>query len=76
MVSYTREIINHHAIDNGDVEVNLSEFSVEYNSESVPYPETNLIKLIDDNEMDHLLKLFHSEHDDYLLDVELCMIQD
>ena len=37
------------------VEVHISEFSVESNSESVPDPDTNLIKSIDDYEMDHLL---------------------
>ena len=32
--------LNHHAIDNGNVEVHHSEFSVESNSESVPYLDT------------------------------------
>ena len=49
------EIINHRAIDNGDVEVHPLEFPVEFNYEYIPYPETTLIKSIDDYEMDHLL---------------------
>ena len=40
--------LDHHAIDNGDVEVHPSLFPVESNSESVPYPDTTLIKSIDD----------------------------
>ena len=47
--------LNHHAIDNGDVEVHPSYFPVEFNSEYVPYPDTNPIKSIDDYEMDYLL---------------------
>ena len=47
--------LNHHAIDNGDVEVHPSEFPVEYNCEYVPYSDTTLIKSIDDYEMDHFL---------------------
>ena len=52
--------LNHHTIDNGDVKVPTSEFPVESHSESVPYTDTTLIKSIDDDEMDHLLELFHS----------------
>ena len=55
--------LNHRTIDNSGVEVHPSEFPVEFNSESVSYTETTTIKSIDDDEMDHLLKLFHSEHD-------------
>ena len=62
-------ILNHHAIDHCGVEVNPSKFLVEYNSESVPYPYTTPIKLIDDDEMDHLLELFHSEYND---DIMVC----
>ena len=51
--------LNHHAIDNGDVDVHPSEFPFEYNSESVPDTDTTPIKSIDDDEMDHLLELFH-----------------
>ena len=43
-------ILNHHYIDNGYVEVHPSEFSFDYNSESVPDPDTNHIKSIDDYE--------------------------
>ena len=59
--------INHHDIDNGDVEVHTSKFPVEFNSESVPDPDTTLIKSINDDEMDHILELFHSKHDEDLL---------
>ena len=51
--------MNHHNIDNGDVEVHPWYFPVESNSESVPDPDTNPIKSIDDDEMDHLLEFFH-----------------
>ena len=55
--------LNHNAIDNGDVKVHTSYFTVELNYESVPYPDTTLIRSNNDDEMDHLLELFHSEHD-------------
>ena len=67
--------LNHRSIDNGDVEVHPSEFPVEFNSESVPDPDTTPIKSIYDDEMDHLLELFHSKHDEDLLDVYLQMFQ-
>ena len=67
--------LNHRAIDNGDVEVHPSDFPVEFNSGSVPYPDTTLNKSIDDDEMDHLLELFHSEHDENVLDVDIQMLQ-
>ena len=67
--------LNHHAIDNGDVEVTTSYFQVESSSESVPDPDTTLIKSIDDDETDHLLELFHSEHDENIQDFDLQMIQ-
>ena len=41
--------LNHHAIDNGDVEFHLSDFPVEFNSESIPDPDTTPIKSIDDD---------------------------
>ena len=41
-------VLNHRAIDNGDVEVHPSEFSVESNSESVSDPDTSPINSIDD----------------------------
>ena len=47
--------LNHHAIDNSDVKVFTSDFPVESNSESVPYPENTFIKSIDNDEMDNLL---------------------
>ena len=67
-------VLNHHVIDNGDVEVHPSEFPVKSNSEYVPDADTTLIKSIYDDGMDHLLELFHSEHDDDLLDVDLHML--
>ena len=42
-------ILNHHNIDNGDVEVHPSEFPVESNSECVPYQYNTPIKSIDDD---------------------------
>ena len=44
LVSYIMGILNHHGIDNGDVEVHTSEISVESNSESVPDTYTTTIK--------------------------------
>ena len=67
--------LNNNTIDNGGVNVPNSYFPVEYNSESVPYPDTNNIKSIDDDEMDNLLEFLHSEHDEDLLDVDLQMLQ-
>ena len=64
--------LNHYTIDNGDI---TSYVPVDSHSESVPYPYTTPIKSIDDDEMDHLLKFFHSKHDDDLLDVDLHMLQ-
>ena len=64
--------INHHAIDNGDI---TSDVPVESRYDSVPDPDTNPIKSIDDDEMDHLLELFNSEHDEDLLDVEIQMLR-
>ena len=63
--------LNHCTIDNGDVEINSSEFPVEFKYESVPYPDTTPTKSVDDGEIDHLLEFFHSEHDDDLLYVDL-----
>ena len=51
--------LNHHAIDNGDVDVHPSYFPVESNSESIPDPDTTPVKSIDDDEMDHILEFFH-----------------
>ena len=67
--------LNHHAIYNCDVEVHPSYFPLESHSKSVPDPDTTPIKSIDDDEMDNLLELFNSEHDEYLLDVDLHMLQ-
>ena len=64
--------LNHHSIDNGDI---TSDVPVEYSYYSVPDPDTTPIKSINDDEMDHLLELSHSEHDDDLLDVDLQMLQ-
>ena len=64
--------LNHHAMDNGDI---TSDFPVESSYVSVPDPETTLIKSIDDDEIDHLLGFFHSEHDDALLYADLQMLQ-
>ena len=47
--------LNHLAIDNGDVEVHLLDFSVEYNSEYITDPDTTPINSIDDDKVGHLL---------------------
>ena len=65
--------LNHHAIDNDDI---TSEVPVGSNYDSVPDPDTTPIKSINDDEMDHLLELSHSDHDDDLLDFDLQMLQD
>ena len=52
--------LNHSTIDKDDVYVHPSEFPVEFNSESVPDPDTPPIKSIFDDEMDHLLEFLHS----------------
>ena len=65
----------HNAIDNSDVEVHPSDFPVEFNSKSVPDPDTTPIKSIDDDEMGRLLGFFYSENDEDLLGVELHMLQ-
>ena len=76
VVSYIMVEINHHVIDNGDIEVNPSDNSYRYNSESVPDSDTTLIKSIDNDEMDHIPELSHSEHNHDLLYVDLHMRQD
>ena len=75
MISYIMGKLNHHVIDNGDVKISTSDVSLESNYDSVPDPYTTTIKSIDDYEMDHLLEVFHSEHDDNILDVDLQMFQ-
>ena len=64
--------LDHHTTDNGDI---TSYVPVESSYNSVPDPDTNRIKSIDDDEIDLLLEFFHSEHDDDLLDVDLQMLQ-
>ena len=68
--------VNHHAFDNVDIEVHPSEFPFGFNYEYVPDPDTTPIKSIDDYEMDHMIELFHSEHDEYIFDVDLQMLPD
>ena len=68
--------LNHHAIDNGDVEAYNSGYQFESTSESVPDIDITLIKSIYNYEMEQLLELFHSDNDDDILDVDLHMIQD
>ena len=64
--------LNHRSIDNGDI---TSDVPVASSYDSIPDPDTNPIKSIDDDEMDSLLEFFHSEHDDDILDVDLQMLQ-
>ena len=51
--------LNHHAVDNGDVEVYPSYYPLESTSEYVPAGDNTKIKYIYDDEMDQLLELFH-----------------
>ena len=44
VVSFIMGRLNHCTIDNGDVEVHLSDFPAEYNSEYVPDLDTTTIK--------------------------------
>ena len=67
--------LNHHSIDNSDIDIHPSEFPIESSSESVTDPDTSPTKSIYCDEIDHLLGLLHSEHDDYLLDVNLQIFQ-
>ena len=76
VVSAITRILNHNSIDNGDVEVCLSDFPVEFNPESVPDPGTTPIKSFGDDEMDHLMEIFHSEHDKDILYFNAQTIQD
>ena len=39
------------------------------------YPDTTLIRSNDDDEMDHILELFHCEHDEDYLDIDMQMLQ-
>ena len=75
LVSAIMGKLNHHAIDNGDVKITTSEVPVESNYDSVPDPYTTPLKSIYDDEIDNLLELLHSDHDDDLLDVDLQMLQ-
>ena len=68
--------LNHHAIDNGDIEVCPSDYPLGSTDDSVPDPNNTLIKYIDGDEMDRLLKLFFPEHDDGLLGIDLQILQD
>ena len=67
--------LNHCYIDNGGVKLSSSYFPVEFKSGSFPDPDTPLIKSIDDDEMYHLLEFFHSEYDEDILNIDLCMLQ-
>ena len=69
MVLSIMGILNYHTVDNGYVEVYPSEYPFESTSDSVPDPDTNQTKSIDDDEMDQPLEFFHLEHDDDILDV-------
>ena len=48
---------------------------MESTSESVPEPDDDSIKSIYDDYMYQILELFHSEHDENILNVDLHMIQ-
>ena len=67
VVSIIIGILNHHDIDNDDVDIIPSECLFKSTSEYVIDPDTTLIKSINDNEMNSLLELFHSENADDIL---------
>ena len=67
--------LNNYTIYNGDVKIPTSDVPVESNYDSVPDRDTTPIKSIYDDEMGHLLELFHSEHDKDIIDVDLQMLQ-
>ena len=67
-------ILNHNDIDIFDVYIDSLEFPFEFYSEPVPDQDTTPIKSIDDDEMDHFLELFQSDHDDDIFDVDLHML--
>ena len=67
--------LNHHAIDIGDFKIPTLDVPVESNYDSVTDPDTTPTKSIDDDETDHLLEFFHSEHDDNILNVDLQILQ-
>ena len=48
---------------------------MESTSDSVPDPDKNPIKSVDDDEMYLLLELFHSYHDDDISDVDIHMLK-
>ena len=75
VISAIMRKLNHHAIDNGDIQILTSDVPVESNYDPVPDPETTPIKSIYDYEMDHILDFFHSEHDEDRLDVDVQMLQ-
>ena len=52
--------LNNHAVDTGDVYFYTSEYPLEYISEYVTYLDNNPIKSSNDDEVDHILQLFHS----------------
>ena len=68
--------INHHSIDKVDFGVHNSEFPFLSNYESIPDPDITPIKSIGDYEMDHILKLFRSEHNGDILDDDFQMLWD
>ena len=67
--------LNHHAVDNGDLDIYPTDYALKYGYDSVPEPYNTPIKSIDDDEMEQILQLSHLEHDDDLLDLDQYMIQ-
>ena len=67
--------LNHHDFDIVDVQVHPSDYSFEYNPESVTYTDKTLIKSVDDDKMYHIPQFFYLEQDDYILDVYLYMLE-
>ena len=67
--------LKHHTVYNGDIEVYLSDYHLEYPSGSFTDLDNSPIKSIDDDEIDRILGLFHLEHDYDILYFDIHMIQ-
>ena len=68
--------LNHHELDNGDVEVYPSYYSLEYPFDYVPEPDNTLNKYINDDEMEQIPESFPLDKNSDILDIDLQMLQD
>ena len=63
--------LNHHSVDNNDVNFQTLGYPFGSTSDSVPDTDTTPTKSIGDSEMDQLVEISHPEHYDNMLDAEL-----